>query len=715
MHTTVVQTGGVATVRPGLKRLDAALAEFVAAEQGRFGLWLAPAVAAGAGCFLLLRADPPGWSGGLFVLVAGVGVGLVRSSVGRATLAMLLAVGLGFMAGQLAVWRAAAVSELPRRATVASGTVATVEALVEGGRRILLPAARLDGGAVLDRAVRIKLKKGDATPVAPGDEVQVRTLLRPPAPPAYPGAWDLQRDAFFGGIAGYGQGLGVVTVTGGAGGSVLAEARSAIAGRVAASVTDPAQAGIATTLLTGATASIPEADRAAFRDTGLAHLLAIAGLHVGIVMGAVFFCVRLGLAAAVWPALHWPIKSVAAVAALGVAVGYLALTGGHVPVTRSVTMAALVTLAVLAGRRAVTLRGLAVAMAGVALVSPAAVLGVSFQMSFSAVLALIAGHAALGPWMRAIGEGGGVRRLARHVAGLLATSALAGAASAPFAAYHFGEFQLYGVIANLVAVPLTAFWVMPAGMVALLAMPVHLEGPALWVMAAGLRVILLVAHAIAAWPEATFVAPRAPGWSLVAFGLGLAWLCLWRTRVRLAGVPILALGLLGPLWAHSPALLISADARLVGIADGATMAVAGKGDRFTRDAWRAMWGVRDIRAIPETGEAGGMRCDAGACRLGGLSLLRRRAEPADCAAGVLVSAEPMRLSCEGAMPIVIDRFSVWRDGAHAVWTAPTGITVLSDRAARGARPWVPAPPRPRRETTDLPAAAAEELPPMEAQ
>ena len=139
-------------------------------------------------------------------------------------------------------------------------------------------------------------------------------------------------------------------------------------------------------------------------------------------------------------------------------------------------MACLYTFAVLAGRRAISLRGLALAAMVLMLLEPEEVPGVSFQMSFSAVLALIAGYEALRPALRTLrGNGSWQRRFASHLVALALTSALAGTASAPFGAYHFGRVQVYFVVANMIAVPLAALWVMPAGLVALLLLPFGLD------------------------------------------------------------------------------------------------------------------------------------------------------------------------------------------------------------------------------------------------
>ena len=461
------------------------------------------------------------------------------------------------------------------------------------------------------------------------------------------------------------------------------------------------------------------------RDSGLAHILSVSGLHIAIVMGVAFGTVRLLLAA--WPllALRVPVKACAAVAALAAGGFYLLLTGGQLPMLRSFAMAALATLALLSGRRALTLRAWALAAAAILLLDPAALLGPSFQMSFAAVLALIAGWEWLRPRLAALApERAWRRRLLLGLFGVVATSLLAGGATTPYGLHHFGRLQLYGVVANALAVPLTSALVMPAGMAAALLMPFGLERMALLPMGWGVEGILIVAHWVASWPGAAVSVRAIPAWGLALASLGLLVLCLRRTRWRLLGLPLLAAGLAAGVLARPPDLLVSADARLIALrtAEGDVFLQRASGtSNLTREAWLRLWAVEDgARPLPR-GAAhladGAIACAPGACRFrpaaadegSPVAVLLRGDSPREaCAtAAVVVSAEPVRGRC--AAPFVVDRFAVWRNGAHAIWLdARGGVRVVSDRQARGDRPWVPPMPRPRGATAPQEPPAATE-------
>jgi competence protein ComEC len=673
------------------------LALVLEAERGRFMPFLPVFMAAGVVLYFSLSFEPPVWPAVVVLCLALAANWWLRGiPLLVAALAMPAAMALGFAAAQVQTWRAAEPLEVPSRASFVSGIVVALEALPLG-RRVTLAAARFDAGPVLERTVRVRLRATDVQPFETGDHIKVRALLQRPSAPAYPGGWDLQRDAFFNGQGAFGYALNPaerLSAASPGSGAWLQILRERIAARVSA-VLPGAAGAVAATLLTGSTAAIPEEDRAAFRDSGLAHLLAIAGLHIGIVMGTLFVSVRLLLVLNEHVALHWPTKQIAALVALLAGGGYLLLTGAHVPIQRSFAMACLVTLGVIVGRRALSLRGLAIAMGAVILVAPDVVMGVSFQMSFSAVLALIVGYAALRPWLAGMhGDGSWRRRVGSHVVALALTSALAGTFSAPYGAYHFGHVQLYYVFANMVAVPLTAFWTLPLGMAALALMPLHLESLALVPMGWGVMAILAVGRFVSAWPQAVVVVPHITTWGLAVFSVGLAWAGLWRSRLRLAGWAAVALGLASPLLASPPDVLVSGDARLIGLfADGALAVQKGSGaSRFTLDAWLQVLAVPDAVGLPD-GERGRVACDGALCQLdapnggGPAVLVRGAAPPGACNAAIVIDAEPLRLECPRAVP-VIDRFTVWRDGAHAVWLQPGGALVVSDRGFRGQRPWV---------------------------
>ncbi len=693
--------------RPGFAH---AFGAWLVAEHRRFALWLPVALLGGVLAYFDLNHEPPWWLG-LAIGGAGFAAALLlrRLPLVAAPLLLPACFGLGIAAAQLATRRAPPLAVLPRHATIVTGRIAAVEPLPDGAR-ITIAAPRLGNAPPIARSLRIRLRRDDPIKPVAGERVAVRALLEPPFPPAYPGAWDVERSSFFSGFGGYGFALGPARlIVEAAGGPArwLEALREGIAHRIRRALPG-SEGAIAATLMSGISTAIPEPDRAAFRDSGLAHLLAVAGLHIGIVMGFVFMLSRALFALSERATLYWPTKQLAALAALGAGGLYMLLTGMHVPIMRSFAMAVLAVGGLIAGRRVISLRGLALAAAILLLLFPAEAIGVSFQMSFAAVLVLISGYEALRPWLsRLHGSRTWGRRLQMHVLALGLTSLLAGTAALPFAAYHFGHVQVYYVLANLVAVPITAFWVMPAGVISLLLMPLHLERLALVPMGWGIHLLLLIARDVSALPAARIAVPHMPAWGLGIVGFGLCWLCLWRSRLRLAGIPLIFAGLVTAFLIRPPDILVSDDAGLIGLhtESGVFLQKTGRGaDRFTHDAWLELWPGSRFHPLPETGvlAGGAIRCRRELClfraRPGGVAalLLRTDASLDSCPrAAVVISPHPDRHRCtEGGLPFV-DRFSVWRDGPYALWLDRAGVRIVSDRSLRGDRPWVPPVPEPR--------------------
>ncbi|QEH96008.1 ComEC/Rec2 family competence protein [Gluconobacter thailandicus] len=677
------------------------------AEQGRrlFG-WLPVAMALGAIVFLAPRFNLPIGPALICLPGAGAAAWIFRSRPPlRFQALLMIALAGGYLDAAWQTARQPPMPALPTRATVVTGRVFAVETLPprsgedESGRRIVLAQATFEtpvdaGMAPLRRTLRLKLRDDDPASPKPGSLVQIRAMLRAPSPPSFPGGRDLQREAWFSGAAGSGYALGMLTPLNSRSSSRLEALRENIAARIEATL--PGQTGaIAATLLAGETGRIDATTRQDFSASGLAHLLAVAGLHLGLVMAAVAVSVRALLTASERLALYWPCREIAALVGLAVGSSYVLLTGAHLPSVRALGMAVLVTLALLTGRRVLSMRSLAVIALAILLVSPVAVLDVSFQMSFAAVMGLIAGYEALRePLTRLRGEGGMGRVILSHLTALSLTSLLAGLATLPVSMAHFGAFQPWFVLANLLAVPLAAVWIMPAGLMSLLLMPIHASAVPLMVMGWGIQIVQVIARTVAAFPLAHEPVPHMPGWGLFIVLLGLCLLCLWKGRARLAGLVPIVVGLLSIWLVPRPDILVSPDAGLIAVrAEGVLQAGPHSSlERLTLQDWQQALAL-SVGILPPD-------CLKGLCRVTvkEQAVLLRVKDTSDGAippsaqdcqgVSLFISASPARNACPG-VPF-IDRFSVWRNGAYAVYLRHGAPVLLSDRSGRGDRPWVPA-------------------------
>lgn len=694
-----------------MKQIAAPLVALFVAERSRWALWVPVGLGLGIAAYFSLPEEPPLWAGAVLLAAAAVtGFGLAgppaqpRRGVRIAALVVAI-VAAGFTAAQV---RTAAVEAPMLRTKVGPTTVAgrieRVEMLA-GGIRVTLSQVEIGGLAGRSTPERVQLRlRGEQPPLQPGQRVRVRAELSPPAPPAAPGAFDYQRQSFFEGRGAVGFAYGRATVTAAREGSergriglAVANARQWIGERVRAAVPGPSGA-VATALITGETGAIPEANLVAMRDSGLAHLLSISGLHIGLVAGIVFVGVR-SLLALIQPiALRHPIKKWAALVAVAGAGAYTLLAGATVPTQRSFLMVGLVFLAVLLDRRGLSMRSLAWAATAILLLTPETLLTASFQMSFAAVTALIAWYEWVHDRDRRRGElPSWPMRLVWYLGGVAATTIIAGAATTPFAAYHFNRVAGYGVAANLMAVPLTSLWIMPWAVLAFVLMPLGLDGPALTAMGWGVEAVLWTAAEVAAWPGSASMVPAIPMWGLVAVAVGGLWFCLWRQRWRLLGVAGLAAGAVAAVTAVPPDLLVSGEGRLVAARDasGELMVSSLRAERFLRKSWLQRNGqTATAPRWPQYGasEDGRLACDGLGCiyRVGGHVVAIARLPDAldeDCAAAdIVVSLVPGRSRCTSPAT-VIDLADLRRLGAHALWLSDGKVRVVSVNERRGNRPW----------------------------
>ena len=680
------------------------------AERDRWPLWLPVLLGVGVAGYFASAAEPPAWLGAaaLLILLSGV-VALRRLVALRLAALVLLAVALGLAAAQ-ARQALVAAPVLERAWGPAALTAELLAAEPQaGGWRLTLRPLEMAGLApeVLPGKIRVTVAGLDSPP-EPGSRLGLRAALRPPSAPALPGAFDFARQAWFQSLGGVGFAYGAPRLLqapaaepglGHAWRLWWSALRQTVTTRIAAQLDGP-RGAVAIALITGQRGGIPDAVQDDMRNSGLAHLLAISGLHMGLVAGLLFFFLRAGLALVPGLALHHPIKKWAAIAAAAGGFVYLNLVGANVPAERAFLMLLVVLLAVLLDRRALSLRLVACAAAVILLVQPESLMTASFQMSFAAVTALIAAYEA---WQRRRPRyrepPGPLRRFGGYIVGVAATSVIAMLATAPFAAFHFHRLALYGLPANLVAVPLTAFWIMPWAVLAVLLMPFGLEGLALVPMGWGIDLLLATAATVAGWPAAALQVPPTPDWGLGLTVLGGLWLCLWQRAWRWAALlPILA-GALSPLAFDPPDLLVGGDGRQAGLrdSDGRLWVASQRGGRFVLDTWSRQAFVAEIVTWPQLGTAaeGRLSCDPLGClyaadALRAAILLDPRAADDDCgAADVVVSLEPLRRQPCAGPALVIDRFGLWREGAYAVWLDPAGIRHESVAGQQGLRPWSP--------------------------
>ncbi|MEL7188518.1 MAG: ComEC/Rec2 family competence protein [Pseudomonadota bacterium] len=640
--------------------------------------WIAVFFAAGIFAWFGLKT-PWQW-------VSGIGVGLLIALAALAAwkhddarehcMRAAIAIGIVFAAGILVIW---ARSEMVGAEPIERPIVERVQGYVlerqdqPADDRIRLTMAVRDPATGESRKIRVNVPLAEVeristntasaasqSALAEGAILRMRVRLMPPASPMLPGAYDFARAAWFKGLAATGSLVGEIEViepVREAGGG--AKWQRSLAGHVRANV-DGSAGTIAAAFASGDRGAIMQADEEAMRDAGLTHLLAISGLHVSAVIAAAYFVVLKLLA--LFPALALRVRLPVIAAASGAlaGIGYTLLTGAQVPTVRACVAAMLVLGALALGRDALSLRMVAVAAIFVMLLWPESVIGPSFQMSFSAVLAIVALHSSspirafLAPR-----EESWLHRMGRNTLMLFITGLVIELALMPVVLFHFHRAGLYGAIANVVAIPLVTFIAMPLIAIALVLDIVGLGAPVWWLVERSLDGLLAIAHFTSAQPGAVKLMPQMSSLAIFLFVAGGLWLALWSGRARLLGFAPVAAASAMLLTTPIPDVLIGREGRHVGITvksnDGSRRLLSLRDSRssYSRDNLLELASVTSD-PIPLS-EWSGAQCSAEFCLIsierGGkdwvLLLARNRN---------LIEERALAAACDQADIVVADRF-----------------------------------------------------------
>ncbi|WP_339767287.1 ComEC/Rec2 family competence protein [uncultured Pseudosulfitobacter sp.] len=664
-------------------------------QRGHLFHWVPVCLAIGIGGFFALRFEPDIW------LLAGAGTAAVALwLLGRQMTeafrpipfalvlilagALLAAVRAHSVAGPVLGWRYYGPVE---------GRVVALDRSGSDAVRVTLDRVVIARVSPARTPLRVRVSlHGDGAGIDPQPGMRVMTTahLSPPGGPVEPGGFDFQRHAWFNrlGAVGYTRVpmLGLEAAQDGWS-LVTFRLRMAMSAHIRAALPGDV-GGFAAAVTTGDRSGISLRALDTLRASNTAHLLAISGLHMGLLSGFVLGLLRLLLAAVPGAALRWPVRKIAAVGALVAATGYLALSGGNVATERAYVMAAVALCAVMLNRRAISLRAVAMAALIVLVLRPEALLGPGFQMSFAATAALVAVFG----WMRGGVLSRGPRWL-RPVVAVLVSSAVAGLATAPIGAAHFNTVSHYGLLANLASVPLMGLLVVPAAVLALVLAPLGLDGIGLWLMGLGLRWILAVADWVAGLDGARgYVHGPAP-WVLPLIALGALVLILWQGRARLSGLAVMALGVV--LWttADRPAALIAEDGGIVGVMTTQGRALSKeKGAGFVAQNWLENDGDgADQRRAAARWQAGDVADRTKLATVGQIELVHLIGKRALAGFGPCATGQVVVLSVTPDAPLgdcdVFDPKRLRTTGAIALVQGRDGIRLRTARQVAGDRMW----------------------------
>ncbi|MEP1614328.1 MAG: ComEC/Rec2 family competence protein [Roseobacter sp.] len=538
-------------------------------QRGFLFEWIPVFLAIGIGTYFSLRFEPDAtfyWAcgGGMALLC------LLARRMGEAFIPIIVAIILVIAGFFIAAYRAHDVSGPVigwRYYGPIEGRVVNLDRSGSDALRITLDQVVLENvlPEKTPQHVRISLHGDQSHSIAPAPGMRIMTTghLSPPGGPVEPGGFDFQRHAWFTqlGAVGYTRVpiLAIAPAREGHAGLAVFRVRMAAAARIL-DVLPGDTGGFAVAVTTGARSAIGQDALEDLRASNLAHLLAISGLHMGLLTAFVFGMLRAGFALVPPLALRIPTHKLAAIGALIAASGYLALSGGNVATERAFIMVAVALCALLVNRRAISLRAVAIAATIVLILRPEALLGPGFQMSFAATTALVAIFGYMRDKKIIFGP-----KWAQPVIGVLLASGISGLATAPVGAAHFNAISHYGLLANLLSVPVMGTVIVPAAVLALFLSLFGLEWIGLGIMGMGLRWILEVGAFVADLDGArSFI--HGPGAAVLPMiALGSLWMILWQGRVRVLGVlPVVAAFFIWAI-ADRPVALIADNGSIIGI------------------------------------------------------------------------------------------------------------------------------------------------------
>ncbi|WP_187429918.1 hypothetical protein ROLI_018460 [Roseobacter fucihabitans] len=663
-------------------------------QRGALFEWVPICLAIGIGWYFLIRFEPSDTFLGAIGLSAITCLGLARL-LGDAFRPLLIATALVATGFLLAAYRAHDVASPVmgwRYYGPVEGRIVNIDRSGSDALRLTLDEVVLERTPPerTPERVRISLHGDQSLSVTPTPGLRVLTTahVSPPGGPVEPGGFDFQRHAWFGQLGGVGYSrvplLAIALPEDGRLDLVIFRVRMAVAARML-EVLPGDVGGVAVAVTTGSRSAISQEALEDLRASNLAHLLAISGLHMGLLTGFVFALLRVSIALIPPLALRIPARKMAAGGALIVACCYLALSGGNVATERAFIMVAVALTALMLNRRAISLRAVAIAATIVLFLRPEALLGPGFQMSFAATTALVAVFGYMRDHQISMGP-----TWAKPVVAVLISSGVAGLATAPIGAAHFNALSHYGLLANLTSVPMMGTVVVPAAVVAALLAPFGLDWIGLWVMGLGLRWILEVGTFIAHLDGArSFV--HGPGIAVLPMiALGCLWLCLWQGRTRMVGIlPVIAAFW---LWVDTdrPIGLIAENGALVGImtAEGRALSKA-KGAGFVARNW-----LENDGEMTDQGTAAARWQDRRATLLpGGTRITHLAGKKAvagfrGCTQDQIIVAN-LDLPKTATGCVLLDPARMKNMGAVYITTGAEGVKLISVRDVTGDRLWSP--------------------------
>ena len=584
------------------RKISSEIKESFFAEQSRWLAWVPFLFGFGIAVYFALPFEPNYWYS-LGVLEATLFLFyLLRNKGLHLFFTAILLIEFGFMNIQLqTILKSRKVAFTPEFTDYIKGRISEISFNEKGRKRLLLynvenfekPLAGKYRVTVTDR------KNND---LETEQCVELVGTLFPPSPMPVLNGFQLDRKYFYEEISGIGYANSSIFV-------IDCEQKQTSSFRVRlnkirqqitediAKILPPDKAGIVDAVLIGEKSLTPKQITNNYRDSGLAHFLSVSGLHMGAIAGLVFFALRFFMALFSGMALRYDIKKLAAFGAIFFSALYLLVSGMAVPAERAFIMTAVVLLGVIFNRQAISMRMVCFAGIVLLIISPQALISISFQMSFAAVVALIAFYEKYAKKFAIWSANRGIfSKIFFYLAGIVICDFVASLATMPFAIYHFHRVPVYTSLANLLAGPLIGLILMPLILLCLVALPLGLALYPLKALGYGVGWLNKITEFVAALPHSVAYVDYLPTWGFVLIICGGWWLCVWQRKWRLWGVLPILIGVGSMFFGSQPDMVFAPKGEGIALRDknGEMLLMPIKTDRFVISVWRENLHLKEL-------------------------------------------------------------------------------------------------------------------------
>ncbi|MDR0741590.1 MAG: ComEC family competence protein [Rickettsiales bacterium] len=485
--------------------------EFLKYQYQNLFLWTPFATAAGAILYFSCAAEPKLAYPMLIAILAAAILTSRRTGVVM-TASLLFIFGFFYACGFTKLIDTPQMIRNIRNANIA-GVVTNIDYTNDKPRIFVrIPANLINKNLAENKTALVRLSAGGDHPLPKiGGRINARATLFKLAGPAAPGSFDYARWAYFNGISATGY-LDEYNE------NPAAANKSAEINNMRDYIHHQTNSFLADTLVLGYKNAVPKDDASAWTTTGVGHVWSISGFHITLVSGWLFVFFYLVFRSIAPIARRFPARYPAIICAwLGLLL-YLFLSGADVATIRAFLMTTLVFAAFILGRNVFSLRNVCIAFLLIFMLNPHYVMQPGFQLSFAAIFGLI--------WFfedRKHIKTSMVEKILRIIKAAIMTSIIATIFTAPFVAYHFYSLPVYGLIGNLILLPVFSFAIMPLVMIGTITALSGFHSPLIWSENI-YSVALNLAHKIAELPFATVQIPPITGPALFLMAAGL--LCL---------------------------------------------------------------------------------------------------------------------------------------------------------------------------------------------